>query len=236
MGHGHSKDKVDKATGMTEREKQLVLHSWHAFTRAHSDYGVLLFDALFEAHPEYLKLFNKFKGKDLEALRQDSKFREHGVTIGMQLNNMVESVERPDNLLMLVNKNAEFHTRITGVAPKHFEEFGRIIVDVLKSKEGKLMTPPTVEAWGKLFALVNEHIVAAFKAGPKTSDRLASRLDLGMQSLRAKSSSTAAHKGGGHLASRSRSKAHREHSTKTGVSPSKHGLKKEASTKDTKKE
>ncbi|XP_050048080.2 cytoglobin-1-like [Dermacentor andersoni] len=231
MGQGHNKDKVDKATGMTERQKQLVLHSWRTFTNANSDYGVLLFDALFTAHPEYLTLFNKFKGKDLEALRQDAKFREHGVTIGMQLNNMVESVEHPDNLLMLVNKNAEFHTRIAGVAPKHFEDFGHVIVDVLKSKEEKLMTPPTVEAWGKLFALVNGHIVAAFKAGPKSSDRLASRLDLGRPSLRAKPSTTAAQRGG-HLAAKSRSKAQREPSTKTGVSPSKHGLKKEVTKKE----
>ncbi|XP_070384211.1 cytoglobin-1-like [Dermacentor albipictus] len=228
MGHGHSKDKIDKATGMTERQKQLVLHSWRAFTKAHSDYGVLLFDALFTAHPEYLTLFNKFKGQELEALRQDSKFREHGVTIGMQLNNMVESVEHPDNLAALVNKNAEFHTRITGVAPKHFEDFALVIVDVLKSKEPKLMTPPTVEAWGKLFALVNGHIVAAFKAGPKTTDRLASRLDLGRSGLRGKPSGSVGQKAGGQLAARSRSKARREHSTKTGASPGKHGPKKEA--------
>ncbi|XP_037580975.1 myoglobin-like [Dermacentor silvarum] len=236
MGQGHSKDKVDKATGMTEREKQLVLSSWHAYTTAHSDYGVHLFDALFTAHPDYLTLFNKFKGKDLDALREDTKFREHGVTIGMQLNNIVESVEHPDNLLMLVRNNAEFHTRITGVTPKHFEDFGHVIVDVLKSKEEKLMTPPAVEAWGKLFTLVNGHIVTAFEAGPKTSDRLASRSTLGKQSVRAKPSGSVAQRAGGHLAAPSRSKAQREQSPKSPVSPSKPHLKKEPSTKVLKKE
>ncbi|KAL3211710.1 hypothetical protein MRX96_008412 [Rhipicephalus microplus] len=96
MGLGQSK--VDQATGMTEREKQLVLASWNAFTKDRDDYGVQLFDALFVAHPEYLKLFHKFKGETIEEVRKESKFREHGVTIGMQLSNLIEFLDDPDNL------------------------------------------------------------------------------------------------------------------------------------------
>ncbi|KAH6923419.1 hypothetical protein HPB50_001058 [Hyalomma asiaticum] len=250
MGQGCGKEKVDKATGMTEREKRLVLNSWHAFTKRHHDYGALLFDALFVAHPEYLQLFHKFKGETIEEVRKDPKFRyhtnsghiqmrEHGVTIGMQVNNMIEYVEHPDNMIMLAKSNAEFHTKIKGVKPKHFEVFGEVIIDVLKSKEEKLMTPEAVEAWTKLFHVFNETIAATFAAGPRAPSKLMS------SPPSARTHSTIAKHSGStapadtdehHAAKASRSKGEHSKSPKSPASPSKPHLKKAESRKTLKKE
>ncbi|XP_037525980.1 myoglobin-like [Rhipicephalus sanguineus] len=235
---GLGKSKVDDATGMTEREKQLVLTSWRAFTKDHHDYGVRLFDALFVAHPEYLKMFHKFKGDTIEEVRKDSKFREHGVTIGMQLNNLIEFLDHPDNLIMLVRSNAEFHTKIKGVKPKHFEVFGQVIIDVLKTEHEKLMPPEAVKAWNKLFALMNETIAATFAAGPRSSSRIYSATSARKEWVLAKPSGSVSRTdgGGGHVAKASKSKTERERSPKSLASPSKHHLEKEESTKVLSKE
>ncbi|KAL1416788.1 hypothetical protein MTO96_027499 [Rhipicephalus appendiculatus] len=240
MGLGHSK--VDQATGMTEREKQLVLTSWRAFTKGRDDYGVQLFVALFVTHPEYLKLFHKFKGDNIEEVSNEPKFREHGVTIGMQLNNLIESLDHPDNLIMLVRSNAEFHTKIKDVKPKHFEVFSQVIMDVLKRKHGKLMSPDTVEAWNKLFGLMNETIAATYAAGPRSSSRIYSSKSAPKEWVLAKPSSSVSHTddgggGSGHVVKASKSKTpQREQSPRSLASPSKHRPKKEESAKAEKKE
>ncbi|KAK8778869.1 globin-like [Amblyomma americanum] len=184
MGQGQSKDKVDKATGMSEREKKMVLDSWHAFTKQHQDYGAVVFRALFDKHPDYISLFPKFKEKAISALPEDPKFRSHSFTVGMQLNNMIESLQHPENLLKLAVKNAEFHAKIKNVTPKHFEEFGIVIIGVLTDNQPKHMTPQALVAWRKLFELFNEQILAVFETeaeskaeGHKSSEpsRLASK-------------------------------------------------------------
>lgn len=163
------------------------------------------------------------------------------MTIGMQVNNMIEYVEHPDNMIMLAKSNAEFHTKIKGVKPKHFEVFGEVIMDVLKSKEEKLMTPEAVEAWTKLFHVVNETIAATFAAGPRAPSKLmspSSPSSARTQSTIAKHSGSTAPAGTGehHAAKASRSKAEHSKSPKSPASPSKPHLKKAESTKALKKE
>ncbi|XP_075726485.1 cytoglobin-1-like [Rhipicephalus microplus] len=232
MGLGQSK--VDQATGMTEREKQLVLASWNAFTKDRDDYGVQLFDALFVAHPEYLKLFHKFKGETIEEVRKESKFREHGVTIGMQLSNLIEFLDDPDNLIMLVRSNAELHTKIKGVKPKHFKVFSQVIIDVLKTNHRKLMPPEAEQAWVKLFLLMNETIATTFAAGPRSSSRIYSPTSARKEWVLATPSRSASPSGGGHVAKAS--KTPREQSPRNLASASKQHPKMGGNTKVLSKE
>lgn len=234
MGLGHSKDRVDKATGMTEREKKMVLHSWHTFTKHHQDYGVVVFRAFFKKHPDYIRLFSKFKDKDISTLADDPKFRSHSFTLGMQLNNMIDSLERPDNLHELLVSNAEFHAKIKGVTPKHFEEFGNVLIGVLTDNHAKLMTPPALVAWNKFFHLLNEQIAVAF--GAETEPRAESKAESkGTENwerskLASRSKSTTSHSLRG---APSRSKSKHDHHKRSSVALSREHSKREHGVKAT---
>lgn len=165
MGIGASKDKADRITRLTEPEKNRVQSVWRAFVKANrDDYGVILLTAMFTAHPQYLQLFEKFKHLEVEELRNDDKFKSLGFTVGTNLNNQIELLADPDNMLRVVKKNALFHARIPGVTPEHFESFGRVIIDELKARHGHMMNVPAISAWEKLFQSLNEHIRASFAA------------------------------------------------------------------------
>ncbi|KAH9378056.1 hypothetical protein HPB48_010608 [Haemaphysalis longicornis] len=126
MGSLLSKGVPDPVTGMTERERRGVEQSWSQFVKSNPEYGVVMFAALFEHHPDFLKLFPAFRGKQLKELEQDAKFRAHGCAVGYQLSSMVDSMRDPVLLEALIRKNATAHLVRKGVGPFHFQRWTRL--------------------------------------------------------------------------------------------------------------
>ncbi|KAH9377462.1 hypothetical protein HPB48_006294 [Haemaphysalis longicornis] len=155
MGNATRKlgDAPDEHTGLSPRQVKLVQDSWHAFCRDNREYGVLLFLSMFVKHPEYLKLFPNFRGKPVGTLKDDPVFRAHGCAIGYHMTSMVDSLNEPATFEVLARRNGTEHLKRKGVKPAHFEVMGGCLVDVLRAKNEKLMTPDTVEAWGKFLTV-----------------------------------------------------------------------------------
>lgn len=156
MGNALHRDTEDGTTGLTEKERRLIHESWQNFTKKHPDYGILLFTALFVKHPEYQKLFKKFKDKELGTLMRDPIFTDHASTAGRQITAMVDSLETPGILLEIITKNIEFHPIGSGVMPEHYVEMGRVLIEVLRADEDERTTRATIKAWEKLLHLMNQ--------------------------------------------------------------------------------
>lgn len=160
MGNVSRKPSVpDTETGLTPRQVKLVQSTWKSFCSSDHEYGVLLFLFMFAQHPEYLALFRAFRDKPLRVLKYDPVFRAHGWTIGYHLTSMVTSLEDAAVLKVLACRNAAKHLKRNGVVPDHFEVMGACIVDVMRAKVERQMTPEAVEAWCKFFA----YLVAVIK-------------------------------------------------------------------------
>ncbi|XP_077560815.1 cytoglobin-2-like [Haemaphysalis longicornis] len=146
------KEVPDPTTGLTASDTKLVRETWRSLCSLDSDYGVLVFQALFIRHPEFLPMFSRFKDKDVDSLPDDVHFRAHACAVGNQLTSMVGSADDVRLLDALIQKNAMAHTKRRGVAPPHFHELGSCVIEVLALKFEKMMTPQAVAAWEKLFA------------------------------------------------------------------------------------
>ncbi|KAH9384890.1 hypothetical protein HPB48_026919 [Haemaphysalis longicornis] len=170
MGAGLCKEVPDPRTGMTERERRAIQETWKQFTKSNHEYGVVVFGAMFDRYPEYLNLFPLFRGKSTKELADDPKFRAHGCAVGYQLSSMVDSLGDPELVEALIRKNAIAHLERRGVSPFHFQSLGHAVVEVLKEEEGKVMTPPVIAAWEKLFALMVSITIKVFEEGPPTNE------------------------------------------------------------------
>ncbi|KAK8769777.1 hypothetical protein V5799_020686 [Amblyomma americanum] len=124
MGAALRKEVPDPRTGLIDRERRAIQGSWKKFMAANRDYGVIIFSAMFLAHPEYIELFRKFRGKSITQLQDDPEFRAHGCAVGYQLTSMVDSVADSVLLEALIRKNAIAHLERAGVHPFHFQVRG----------------------------------------------------------------------------------------------------------------
>ncbi|XP_050029045.2 globin-like [Dermacentor andersoni] len=145
---------ADEPMGMTDREKKLVRSSWQRFCDVNHNYGMLLFMGMFTKHPDYLNLFKQFRGRDLRSLHIDHKFRAHASAVGHQLSAMIECLDDPEVLIVLIQKNALSHTT-RNVKPANFEGLFEAVIEEMTASEKSLMKTATVTAWEKLFETVN---------------------------------------------------------------------------------
>lgn len=110
-----------------------------------------IFVAFFSKAPETVELFRHFRGKPISELPHEPQFRAHAWAVGYQLASMVEYSADATLLEALIRKNAKSHTTRRGVKPEHFGLIGKTVIDVMKSKGGKYMTPAAIASWEKLF-------------------------------------------------------------------------------------
>ncbi|KAH6932093.1 hypothetical protein HPB50_002848 [Hyalomma asiaticum] len=152
MGNGaQSKEATFKSTGMTLSECRLVQDTWRTFCTNKKQSGVLIFGAFLTQNPHLLPLFRRFRAMPLKMLTSDPAFRAHACSVGYQITAMVNSADDPVLLEALIRKNALSHTTRQGVYPQHFEILGKVILEVLQSKDEKRkLTPAAVAAWKKL--------------------------------------------------------------------------------------
>lgn len=115
-----------------------------------------IFIAFFVKAPDTLELFRHFRGKAISVLPNEPQFRAHAWAVGYQLASMVEYSADAALLEALVRKNAKSHTTRAGVKPEHFALIGQTVIEVMKNKHGKFMTPAAVAAWEKLITCMGK--------------------------------------------------------------------------------
>ncbi|XP_050046543.1 globin-like [Dermacentor andersoni] len=155
MGNVLRKSISDRRCGLTEHDKKLIRRSWRKFCERNPDYGVRIFIGMFAKHPEYLQLFPRFRDKELRALRNDAKFRAHACAVGHQLSAIVECIEDDEVFVELIRKNAANHLPRAGVRPANFESLFAAALEQLVASNRAFMTPAIVNAWERLFEIMN---------------------------------------------------------------------------------
>ncbi|KAL1466293.1 hypothetical protein MTO96_042838 [Rhipicephalus appendiculatus] len=171
MGNCWAKEPVNKRTGMTRSENKLVQTTWNTFCRKHPDFGSLLLLAMFTEHPEYQKLFPKFKGRELRVLRDGAKFRAFGQAVGHQLTAIVNSLDDYEDLLAVARQNAVEHARREGVQADHFEGFFSAALSQMIEGNRSAMKPAAITAWEKFFETLNMITKHAFDEAAKEAEQ-----------------------------------------------------------------
>ncbi|ESO91320.1 hypothetical protein LOTGIDRAFT_203115 [Lottia gigantea] len=141
-------DIPDKATGLTIREKRLIVNSWEQIKVNIKQNGVALFIGYFIAYPYTQDYFHKFKGKDLKQVEKSAQMRSHGTTVMHALNALVENLDDPECLVDLLQKNAVTHFKL-GIRYQQYKELFDMFPGYLKDRIGAQCTEQTVVAWNK---------------------------------------------------------------------------------------
>ncbi|CAL1528705.1 unnamed protein product [Lymnaea stagnalis] len=159
----------DPTTGLTGREKQLIMETWAlaADKKCVKENGVEFFIQLFVAHPHMQDYFQLFKGKSVAELRSSPKMKAHATSVMYALTSYVENVEDSENLVGLIQKIAISHLG-RGIELQEFEYLKVVLLNFIKSLLGSRWTPEIETAWTKLMTAHN----AVYKA---TAEELAAK-------------------------------------------------------------
>lgn len=146
----------DPTTGLTSREKQLIMETWAlaADKKCVKENGVEFFIQLFTAYPYMQDYFELFKGKPVSELRTSPKMKAHATSVMYALTSYVENVEDSENLVGLVQKIAISHLG-RGIKLKEFENLKIVFLNFVKSLLGPQCTPEIETAWTKLLTAHN---------------------------------------------------------------------------------
>ncbi|KDR21528.1 globin-like [Zootermopsis nevadensis] len=152
-------------TGLTPRERQAVVDTWAIMKQDAKRAGVELFIQLFEAHPEYQKLFRVFESLSLQELEKSAKLSAHATNVMYSLTSVIDNLEDPECLTELLIKLGQNHDR-HGVSEKEFNDLKVVLMKLLKQKLGKKLTSQAEAAWSKTIDVAYQVIFE----GLKTSD------------------------------------------------------------------
>ncbi|KAI0209094.1 hypothetical protein LSAT2_006220 [Lamellibrachia satsuma] len=103
---------------LTPEAKKVVQDTWAPVAANPKHFGVLLFLKYFKEYPRIQDFFVPFKGKSLEELKTSPKLRAHGTTVLHAVTAMVENLDDPDTMVVLLNNTAERHTPRTVAFPE----------------------------------------------------------------------------------------------------------------------
>ncbi|OAD58225.1 Cytoglobin-2 [Eufriesea mexicana] len=144
----HDDNKVDSATGLTERQKKLVQNTWAVVRKDEVGSGIAVMTAFFKKYPHYQQHFNAFKDIPLNELPANKRFQAHCASIISALNSVIDSLH--DSGLMEANLVvlAERHKK-RGQTKLEFENLKEVMLDVLRQALGRQYTPEVAEAWRK---------------------------------------------------------------------------------------
>ncbi|XP_033337854.1 cytoglobin-2 [Megalopta genalis] len=146
FGYLAEDNRLDEATGLTDRQKRLVQNTWTVIKKDQVNSGVAVMIAYFTKYPVYQQEFQPFKDMPLPELPANKKFQAHCANIIAALNSVIDSLHDPGlmdaNLIML----AERHKN-RGQTEQQFQDMKQVILDVFRQILGKQFTPEVAEAW-----------------------------------------------------------------------------------------
>lgn len=156
-------DTPGPSTGLTPRERQIVVDTWGVVKRNAKEAGVEMFTRLFEAHPQYQKLFPNFEGLTLSVLRTSKKLAAHATNVMYSLTSVVDNLDDPECLKELLIKLGKNHGRHK-VYEKQFHDLELVLMELLKEKLGNQLTPQGEVAWKKTIDIVYKGIFQGMRA------------------------------------------------------------------------
>ncbi|KAH8036106.1 hypothetical protein HPB51_017917 [Rhipicephalus microplus] len=127
MGQGGSQvGTPSELQGLSESDKGAIREAWRAFCNTHPDPGAVLFSALLDRHPEYQALFKQFRDVPRSGLVNVPFFKTHCSAMAKLLSDVVETLDKPALLAVVVRTNALEHAT-RDVLPLHFDSLWRLV-------------------------------------------------------------------------------------------------------------
>ncbi|XP_026669091.1 globin [Ceratina calcarata] len=148
LGLGPGEDRVDPATGLTERQKKLVQNTWAVIRKDEARSGVAVMTAFFGKYPDYQKNFPAFADTPLDELAGNKRFQAHCMSIVAALNDVIDSLHDPGLMEATLIGLAERHKK-RGQTTEQFQNLKEILLNVLSQGLGRQYTQEVAEAWDK---------------------------------------------------------------------------------------
>ncbi|XP_066583877.1 globin isoform X2 [Prorops nasuta] len=140
--------KLDEATGLTERQKKLVINTWASLRKDPAGTGNVVMSSFFTKYPDYQKYFEAFKNVPISELSTNKKYQAHCISVITALSNIVDSLNNAELLTATLTSLAERHQK-RGQKQEHFENLKGVMLEVLGKALGKQFTAEVEEAWEK---------------------------------------------------------------------------------------
>ncbi|XP_075730727.1 uncharacterized protein LOC142774216 [Rhipicephalus microplus] len=154
MGQGGSQVGTPKVLqGLSESDKGAIREAWRAFCNTHPDPGAVLFSALPDRHPEYQALFKEFRDVPRSGLVNVPFFKTHCSAMAKLLSDVVETLDKPALLAVVVRTNALEHAT-RDVLPLHFESLWQLVET--RVGLGAAGTATAGASWEKLLEAMQE--------------------------------------------------------------------------------
>lgn len=141
-------NRVDPATGLTERQKKLVQNTWAVIRKDEVGSGVAVMTAFFKKYPEYQRHFAAFKDTPLDELPGNKRFQAHCASVITALSSVIDSLHDPGLMEASLISLAERHKK-RGQTKEEFQNLKDVVLEVLRQALGKQFTAEVAEAWSK---------------------------------------------------------------------------------------
>ncbi|CAL7936063.1 unnamed protein product [Xylocopa violacea] len=148
FGLSSNDNRIDEATGLTDRQKKLVQNTWAPLRKDEVASGVAVMTAFFKKYPEYQRYFTAFMDTPLNELPANKRFQAHCASIIVALNTVIDSLHDPGLMEASLIGLAERHKK-RGQTKEEFENLKEVVLDVLRQALGRQYTPEVAEAWSK---------------------------------------------------------------------------------------
>ncbi|XP_031848710.1 globin 1 [Nomia melanderi] len=141
-------NRIDEATGLTEKQKKLVQNTWAVIRKDEVGSGIAVMTAFFNKYPQYQQYFNAFKDVPLPELPNNKRFQAHCASIITALNTVIDSLHDPGLMEASLIGLAERHKN-RGQKKQEFQDLKEVIQEVLRQALGRQFTSEVAEAWSK---------------------------------------------------------------------------------------
>ncbi|XP_076686489.1 globin-like [Andrena cerasifolii] len=148
FGISSDENRIDQATGLTERQKKLVQNTWAVIRKDEVGSGVAVMIAFFKKYPEYQRYFSAFKDIPVNELPCNKRFQAHCASVITALNNVIDSLHDPGLMEASLIGLAERHKK-RGQTKEEFQNLKEVILEVLRQALRKQFTTEVAEAWSK---------------------------------------------------------------------------------------
>ncbi|XP_015434048.1 PREDICTED: globin [Dufourea novaeangliae] len=148
FGISSNDNRIDQATGLTEKQKRLVQNTWAVVRKDEVGSGIAVMTAFFNKYPETQRQFSAFKDIPLNELPNNKRFQAHCTSVITALSNVIDSLHDPGLMEASLIGLAERHKK-RGQRKVEFQNLKDVILEVLHQALRKQFTPEVTEAWDK---------------------------------------------------------------------------------------
>ncbi|XP_064652905.1 neuroglobin-1-like [Lineus longissimus] len=142
---------------LTDKQKGLIRESWAKVD--HRAHGMVFYEKLFAAHPEYLPKFKKFPKKDAPTLKkeEDPAFVAQAVATFSAIDRVISKLDNLEDMTRILKDMGKRHVKY-GVFEPEFIAVQPVVIDTLNAGLGG-MSPELQNAWETALKIICSVIV-----------------------------------------------------------------------------